>query len=143
MPKYLAWFITFNFINITWIFFRAKNWHTAVKVLKGMMGMSSAGLDTKSEGRLLPFNQFGINVESLNFFSDNMIKIYFFVALFSIVILSINSNQMVDSIRLSNDFWGHMKNAREYWIFAVIVIMGVLLFLARGSVATPFIYTLF
>jgi hypothetical protein len=32
----LAWFITFNFINITWVFFRAKEWEDAIKVLKGM-----------------------------------------------------------------------------------------------------------
>jgi len=32
----LAWFITFNFINITWVFFRAKEWDDAIKVLKAM-----------------------------------------------------------------------------------------------------------
>jgi D-alanyl-lipoteichoic acid acyltransferase DltB (MBOAT superfamily) len=34
--SWLAWFITFNFINITWIFFRAKSWDDALKVLNGM-----------------------------------------------------------------------------------------------------------
>jgi len=32
----LAWFITFNFINISWVFFRAKEWDDAIKVLKAM-----------------------------------------------------------------------------------------------------------
>jgi len=36
MNKYLAWFITFNFINITWVFFRAKDLDSAIKVLNGM-----------------------------------------------------------------------------------------------------------
>jgi len=36
MPKVLAWFITFNFINIAWVFFRAKEWDDALKVLDGM-----------------------------------------------------------------------------------------------------------
>lgn len=36
IPTLLAWFITFNFINITWVFFRAINFHHAIKVLKGM-----------------------------------------------------------------------------------------------------------
>lgn len=40
MNKILAWFITFNFINITWVFFRAKEWSDALKVLKGMFGLS-------------------------------------------------------------------------------------------------------
>lgn len=36
MSKFVAWFVTFNFINITWVFFRAKEWDDAMKVLKGM-----------------------------------------------------------------------------------------------------------
>jgi len=38
MNKYLAWFITFNFLNIAWVFFRAKEWGDASKVLYGMIG---------------------------------------------------------------------------------------------------------
>ena len=38
MPKLLGWFITFNFINLAWVFFRAKNFDDALKVLKGMFG---------------------------------------------------------------------------------------------------------
>ena len=40
MNKYLAWFITFNFVNLTWIFFRAKEWSDATKVISGMVGFS-------------------------------------------------------------------------------------------------------
>jgi len=36
IPTLLAWFITFNFINLTWVFFRATNFHHAIKVIKGM-----------------------------------------------------------------------------------------------------------
>jgi len=36
MNTFLAWFITFNFINIAWVFFRALNFESAIKVLKGM-----------------------------------------------------------------------------------------------------------
>ena len=36
MPKILAWFITFNFINIAWVFFRAKEWSDATKILSAM-----------------------------------------------------------------------------------------------------------
>lgn len=46
MNKYLAWFITFNFINITWIFFRAKEWDDAYKIL-GAMFQSSCVLPQK------------------------------------------------------------------------------------------------
>lgn len=40
MNTILAWFITFNFINITWVFFRAKDLESAEKVLTGMIGGS-------------------------------------------------------------------------------------------------------
>ena len=36
MHTLLAWFITFNFVNIAWIFFRAKDFDDALKVLHGM-----------------------------------------------------------------------------------------------------------
>ena len=36
MNVVLAWFITFNFINIAWVFFRALNFDAAMKVLQGM-----------------------------------------------------------------------------------------------------------
>ncbi len=36
LPALLGWFITFMFINIAWVFFRALNFESAMKVLKGM-----------------------------------------------------------------------------------------------------------
>ena len=43
MHTLLAWFITFNFVNIAWVFFRAKEWEDALKVLEGMLNMKSFG----------------------------------------------------------------------------------------------------
>lgn len=37
LNKWIAWFVTFNFVNITWIFFRAQEWADAKKVLTGMV----------------------------------------------------------------------------------------------------------
>ncbi|MDA7818359.1 MBOAT family protein [Sulfurimonas sp.] len=36
LNKFIAWFITFNFINITWIFFRAEEFKDAINILKAM-----------------------------------------------------------------------------------------------------------
>lgn len=41
MNKWIGWIITFNFVNIFWIFFRAKNLQGAKKVLEGMMNFTS------------------------------------------------------------------------------------------------------
>ncbi len=40
MNSIVAWFITMNFVNIAWVFFRAKEFQDAIKVLKGMFGFS-------------------------------------------------------------------------------------------------------
>ncbi|HZK44069.1 MAG TPA: MBOAT family protein [Syntrophomonadaceae bacterium] len=40
MNHLIAWIITFNFVNITWVFFRAETWADAIKVLKGMIGLN-------------------------------------------------------------------------------------------------------
>jgi D-alanyl-lipoteichoic acid acyltransferase DltB (MBOAT superfamily) len=37
----VAWFITFNFINIAWVFFRAKEFDDAIKVLSAMVDIKS------------------------------------------------------------------------------------------------------
>lgn len=39
LPKWLAWFITFNFINITWIFFRADSIQQALQILTNMINI--------------------------------------------------------------------------------------------------------
>ena len=40
MPDFLAWFLTFNFVNAAWVFFRARTWEDALKVLSGMVGLN-------------------------------------------------------------------------------------------------------
>ena len=46
LPTILAWFITFNFVNIAWVFFRAKEWDDALKVLTGMISIGTIGLNS-------------------------------------------------------------------------------------------------
>lgn len=36
MPTAIAWLLTFNFINLTWIFFRADSLEAALRILRGM-----------------------------------------------------------------------------------------------------------
>ena len=50
--KILCWFITFNFINITWVFFRAENLQGAVNLLKGMFGI--VWVELPYNARLIP-----------------------------------------------------------------------------------------
>jgi len=49
MWRWFAWLITFNFINVAWVFFRANDWADAMKVLKGMVGISGVVFKEKNE----------------------------------------------------------------------------------------------
>jgi D-alanyl-lipoteichoic acid acyltransferase DltB (MBOAT superfamily) len=40
LSRGLAWLVTFNFVNVAWIFFRAREWEDALRVLGGMCGLN-------------------------------------------------------------------------------------------------------
>nr|WP_236096469.1 MBOAT family O-acyltransferase [Helicobacter sp. MIT 11-5569] len=46
--KVLCWIVTFNFINITWVFFRAENLQGALHLLQGMFGIVWVELPQKA-----------------------------------------------------------------------------------------------
>ena len=46
--KILCWILTFNFLNITWIFFRSENVSGAINLLKGMFGITWVELPLKA-----------------------------------------------------------------------------------------------
>lgn len=44
------------------------------------------------------------------------------------------------------ELWAFLKERKKFWLFPVIIIMlflGVLIVLAKGSAVAPFIYTIF
>jgi alginate O-acetyltransferase complex protein AlgI len=41
MPRAMAWLLTFNFINLTWIFFRADTLESALRIIRGMADINS------------------------------------------------------------------------------------------------------
>jgi D-alanyl-lipoteichoic acid acyltransferase DltB (MBOAT superfamily) len=74
LHTWLAWFITFNFINISWVFFRAKSWDDAVKVLSAMFDFSSV----TTHIQMLPLIYIGIFLLIIFFKNSNeIIKINF------------------------------------------------------------------
>lgn len=52
LPHWVAWFITFMFINFSWVFFRAKDWDDALKVLRGMFNFGHIGVSTTLLGQV-------------------------------------------------------------------------------------------
>lgn len=67
LPTFIAWFLTFNFINITWIFFRAKEWGDAIKVLNSMFfGDFIISYDTVKKFPMLDFINTGKVLEHID-----------------------------------------------------------------------------
>jgi alginate O-acetyltransferase complex protein AlgI len=52
LPKVIAWFLTFGFVNVAWVFFRARTWGDAMRVLSGMFGLNGLTLPEEWSNKL-------------------------------------------------------------------------------------------
>jgi D-alanyl-lipoteichoic acid acyltransferase DltB (MBOAT superfamily) len=98
MPRAVAWLLTFNFVNIAWIFFRAKTWDDAFKVLSGMFGMKGIMLSPAAE-KLRFLTDAGVTFGPLLYRSVNRHAVYLIVACFLALALAPNSNTLTQGFR--------------------------------------------
>ena len=84
---WIAWLITFNFINIAWVFFRAKEWDDAIKVLKGMVGLEETG-------------KFTFFLFEINKYDSLLVCFIFFISIF-IVFFTKNSIEQLQHYKPS------------------------------------------
>ena len=96
ISHFLAWFITFNFVNFTFVFFRAKEWSDAMKVLKGMFGINGVALPEMLAAKFPVLNSYGFEfrplMESIKF--SELIFLYLAIG-FLLVLLCKNSVEIV------------------------------------------------
>ncbi len=101
---WLAWLITFNFVNIAWVFFRAKEWDDAVKVLSGMVDIKSIVVSKQFAtmfNYISPLNDyFNIRGEKVNTFTT-VFTFEMIIFGFIIVLLFKNSTQKLNNFKLS------------------------------------------
>ena len=118
LNKILAWFITFNFINITWIFFRAKDFESAMKVLGSMFSLDNVVLSKK-----LIFVDIGAK------FNDIVI---WTIVVFIIVLAFKNSNEII----IKN------KNLQFFSTFILIIfsILHIFYFILSENKVSEFLY---
>lgn len=97
LPKWVAWFITFQFINLTWVFFRATSWDNAIKVLKGMVGLNGIGIASLDKTIVLGLAVFMIvavlcrnSMQMLEGFKPGWKTAVFAAALFCIAVVYFN-----------------------------------------------------
>ena len=85
MNKFLAWLITFLFINTTWVLFRAETWLDAIKVLQPMWGFD------------------GVNFMIYEYFPDIGLQYFAFLVVATILFSAVgrNSNSHLDSFQFN------------------------------------------
>lgn len=69
--KVICWIITFHFINLTWIFFRADSIHSAFSLIKSMIGLNEIRFPSVFEkitflNAVIPPSKLGDIMENLN-----------------------------------------------------------------------------
>ncbi len=98
LNKYVAWFITFNFVNFSWVFFRAKTWDDAIQVLKAMLGFNGVTLPAALSTKLAFLTNFNVVFGgfSLTGIKDALI---FVLAALLVVIISKNSIQLSERFK--------------------------------------------
>ena len=100
--KYVSWFITFNFLNLTWIFFRAKDWNDAIRILRGMIGLEGIKLPYFLSKNFSSLNDFGVeSFDLLSNINGDYYTISWILLGFIIVLIFENSNKMLLSFKLT------------------------------------------
>ena len=118
---WLAWLITFNFVNIAWVFFRAREWDDAVKVLSGMIGLNGIYIENLKLLNLIKFDPDTLKLIPLFEGIGRLdLVIYLLIASISVIILFLKN-----SIELLNNF----KSNKFNLYFSLIAFLLSILFM--------------
>ena len=99
LPRALAWLITFNFVNIAWVFFRARSWPDAVKVVKGMAGINGVVLSEGVAAKLGFVQKYGVTFGQLFFQYIHHNVWLLLIVLLLVSVYAKNSDEMVQTFR--------------------------------------------
>jgi D-alanyl-lipoteichoic acid acyltransferase DltB (MBOAT superfamily) len=93
---WLAWFVTFNFVNIAWVFFRAREWEDAVKVLNSMFSLENIVLPRLLLDKLsfLSNTQIKFGGVANNIHGDFYTPVYIFLTLIIIIAFKNSTNKL-------------------------------------------------
>ncbi len=100
MNKYLAWFVTFNFVNFANLVFRSTSLRDTGKILRGMLGMNGIMLSEKLSG-IPVLNASGISFGKWlnNIGGDKFYLIYFIVGAALIAFLGKNARELSEQMK--------------------------------------------
>ena len=137
MWTWLAWLITFNFVNIAWVFFRAKEWDDAIKVIKGMF-LGNVLISTEFANAVNYFNPMINYFKIMGVKYTGFVNIYIFemiIVAFIMVLGFKNSMEIFfkDDFKLSN---------KDLYKYSILMALLFLIALFKGSIQeySEFIY---
>jgi D-alanyl-lipoteichoic acid acyltransferase DltB (MBOAT superfamily) len=140
MNKVLAWFITFNFLNVAWVFFRAQEWEDAIKILTSMLA-----LDNLTSINHAYFAKIFNNVSSISHYIHSK-----FIIIDNPSLISLNVAEFIffgfittlvfkNSNELANQFNQFSKVPIKWFLFSII-ILGISLMNISEQMGSEFLY---
>lgn len=105
MWTWLAWLITFNFVNIAWIFFRAKEWEDAIKVLSSMFSFNNIVLPERLQSILVFLSDYNVEfgLWAQNISGTNQTIVFIFLGLILVLFFD-NSTQKINLFKFNKRY---------------------------------------
>ncbi len=118
IPALPAWVITFLFVNVGWVFFRAKEWSDAFKILRGMVGLDGIKLPGPLAGKLGFLAEHGVTFGNyLNAVNGSGLTVVWLLLFLPISVLGPNSMDIAERFQFN---W---KTALVLILMATIAIL--------------------
>jgi len=141
ISTFFAWFITFNFVNISWVFFRAKEWSDATKILKAMFDFHHIAADytladmTHFLTRLVDQKLKGIEVTDIVTFDSLM-----YLTVFGILAFLLPNSMQISRYIPYNGKLVFKENWKWAFLFAFIVFISLLVSFFGSEHVSEFLY---
>jgi D-alanyl-lipoteichoic acid acyltransferase DltB (MBOAT superfamily) len=102
MPTAPAWAITFLFVNVGWVFFRAKEWGDAFKVLRGMVGLDGVKLPSPLANKLGFLTEHGVTFGNyLSAINGSEVTLLWLILFLPLSFLGPNSMELADKFQFN------------------------------------------
>ncbi len=102
MWGWAGWLITFNFINVAWVFFRAKDFESVEKVLGAMIGLHGIVLPGILETKCTFLEKYGVEFGAfLMNIGGNITTILLLLITIFVVLKIKNTNELCDELKVN------------------------------------------
>lgn len=97
LPWFTSWLMTFCYVNMTFVFFRAENWQRATDILKGIVGLNGLILPNKLSPFLSFLAPYGISFGSFSNINIPWHAPLEIIILVLVILFAKNSSKLLES----------------------------------------------